>query len=180
MSRVYPQVAPWATDISLASPTGIMGRLLLVISMKRIVTICCLILLSNVGLAWSQSARPYRFDPLMTKLVSVKWLSNHGPGFGSGNEFYKLSKEFLESHNPSDFQRMLYSRNPIVKAMGLLCLAQTDSDKYWLVLLSHWQDNEEVHLHQGCIVSTITIGEFTQRLLLNPYFLNPEGKRPAM
>lgn len=158
----------------------ILGWLLLVMSMKRIVIVCCLVLLGNVELAWSQSARQHGFDPLMTKLVSVKWLSNHDPGFGGSNEFYKLSKEFLKTHNRSDFQRMVYSRNPIIKAMGLLCLAQVDSDKYWLVLLSHWQDNEEVYLHQGCIVSKITIGEFTQRLLLNPYFLDPEEKRSAM
>ena len=75
---------------------------------------------------------------------------------------------------------MVHSRNPIVKAMGLLCLAQLDSDKYWLTLLSHGKDNEEVYLHQGCIVSKVTIGEFTQRLLSNPYFLDSAEKRPAM
>lgn len=127
----------------------------------------------------SQSSKPRGYDPLSTKLASVKWLSNHDPGFGS-NEFYKLSKEFLESHNPSDFKRMVYSRNPIVKAMGLLCLAQVDFDKYWLTLLSHWKDNEEIYLHQGCIASKVTIGEFAQRLLSNPYFLDPGEKRPAM
>ena len=158
----------------------IVGWLLMVMSVRRIVIPCCFVLLGNVGLAWSQSARPHGFDPLMTKLVSVKWLSNHDSGFGGSNEFYKLSKEFLKTQNSSDFQRMVYSRNPIIKAMGLLCLARIDFDKYWLVLLSHWQDNEEVYLHQGCIVSKITVGEFTQRLLRNPYFLDPEEKRPAM
>ena len=89
-------------------------------------------------------------------------------------------KSSWKSHNPSDFQRMVHSRNPIVKAMGLLCLAQLDFDKYWLTLLSHWNDNEEVYLNEGCIMSKITIGEFTQRLLSNPYFLEPQRKRPAM
>lgn len=148
--------------------------------MKRIVTLCCLVLLCNVGIAYAQSARPRGFDPQSSQLVSVKWLSNHDPGFGGSNDFYKLSKEFLKFHDPSDFKRMVYSRNPIVKAMGLLCLAQVDPDKYWLTLLSHWKDNEVVYLHQGCIVSKITIGEFAQRLLSNPYFLDPEEKRPAM
>jgi len=152
----------------------------LVINMKKILTVCCLVLLSNVGIASSQTAKPRGYDPLLTKLASVKWLSNHDPGFGGSNEFYKLSKEFLESHNPSDFKRMLHSRNPIVKAMGLLCLAQVDSDKYWFTLLSHGNDKEEVYLDQGCIVSKVTIGEFSQRLLSNPYFLDAEKKRPAM
>jgi hypothetical protein len=148
--------------------------------MKKILTVCCLVLLGNVGIALSQSSRPRGFDPLSTELVSVKWLSNHDPGFGSGNKFYTLSKDFLESHNPSDFKRMVHSRNPIVKAMGLLCLAQLDFDKYWLTLLSHWNDTEEVSLNQGCIMSRITIGEFTQKLLSNPHFLEPQGKRPGM
>src|SRR5687768_10891750 len=152
----------------------------LVIRMNKILTVCCLVLLGNTGIALSQISKPRGFDPLSTKLVSVTWLSNHDPGFGGGNAFYKLSKDFLESHDSSDFKRMLHSRNPIVKAMGLLCLAQLDFDKYWLTLLSHWNDNEEVYLHEGCIVSKITIGEFTQRLLSNPHFLEPQRKRPAM
>ncbi len=156
------------------------GRLLLVINMKKILTVCCLVVLSNVAIASSQTSKPRGYDPLLTKLATVKWLSNHDPGFGGGNEFYKLSKEFLESHNSSDFKRMVHSRNPIVKAMGLLCLAQVDSDKYWFTLLSHGKDNEEVYLHQGCIVSKVTIGEFTQRLLSNPYFLDAGEKRPAL
>ena len=136
-------------------------------------------MLGNVGIASSQTFKPRGYDPLLTKLASVKWLSNHDPGFG-GNEFYKLSKEFLLSHNPSDFKRMVHSRNPIVKAMGLLCLAQVDSDKYWFTLLAHGSDKEEVYLHRGCVVSKLTIGEFTQRLLSNPYFLEAEEQRPAM
>ena len=123
----------------------------MVISMKKILTVFCLVLLYNVGIALSQSSKPRGYDPLSTKLASVKWLSNHNPGLGGSNEFYKLSKEFLESHNPSDFKRMVHSRNPIVKAMGLLCLAQVDPDKYWFTLLSHGKDNEEVYLQEGCI-----------------------------
>ncbi|HKO61404.1 MAG TPA: hypothetical protein VJV03_09610 [Pyrinomonadaceae bacterium] len=158
---------------------AIVRQLLLVINMKKILTVCCLLMLGNVGIASSQTFKPRGYDPLLTKLASVKWLSNHDPGFG-GNEFYKLSKEFLLSHNPSDFKRMVHSRNPIVKAMGLLCLAQVDSDKYWFTLLAHGSDKEEVYLHRGCVVSKLTIGEFTQRLLSNPYFLEAEEQRPAM
>jgi hypothetical protein len=148
--------------------------------LKRIVTVCCLVLLANVGIAYAQNAKPRGYDLLSTRLASVKSLSNHDPGFGDSNEFYKLSQEFLKHHNQSDFKLMLFSRNPIVKAMGLLCLAQVDFDKYWLTLLSHWKDNEEVYLHRGCFVSKVTIGEFAQRMLNNPYFLDPLEKRPEM
>ena len=148
--------------------------------MKKILSVCCLVLLGNLGIALSQSSKPRGYDPLLTKLNSVKSLSNYDRGFGGSNEFYKLSKEFLDSHDPSDFRRMVNSRNPIVKAMGLLCLAQLDSDEYWFTLFSHAKDNEEVYLHEGCGVSRITIGEFAQRLLSNPHFLDPEEKRSAI
>lgn len=159
---------------------SIVGQLPSDLGMKRIITACCLVLIGNFAIAYAQRVKPRTFDPLLSKLVSVKWLSNHDPGFGGGNEFYKLSEEFLKTHDPSDFRRMVHDRNPIVRAMGLLCLAQVDGDKDFLTLLSHWKDEEEVYLHQGCVVSKLTIAEFTQRLLINPYFLDPEGKRPAM
>ena len=141
--------------------------------MKNVIAICCLVLLSNIAITQAQSAKPRAFDPLMNKLVKVKWISNHDSGFGGSNEFYKLSKELLKSHERSDFRRMVNHRNPIVRAMGLLCLTQTASDENVLLLLSHWKDEAVVYLHQGCIVRKITIGEFAQRLLSNPHFLDP-------
>jgi len=143
--------------------------------MKNLITACCLSLLTSVAIAQAQSVRPRAFDPAMNRLLTVKWISNHDPGFGGSNEFYKLSKELLESHDSSDFRRMVNQRNPIVRAMGLLCLAQTDKDKYFLLLLSHWEDAEQVSLQQGCIVSKITVGEFVQRLFLNPHFLDEKS-----
>lgn len=149
--------------------------------MKRIITAFCLVVIGNVAIASAQTEKPRRFDFLPNQVISVKSLSNHDPGFGGDNEFYKLSKEFLKTRDVSDFKRMIHDRRPIVRAMALLCLAQIDFDKYWLTLLSHWKDSEQVYLHEGCIVSRITIGEFTQRLLRNPYFLEPDGKRrPAI
>src|SRR5258705_9894990 len=88
----------------------------------------------------------------MIQLLKVKWISNHQAGWGGDNEFYKLSKELLSSHEPSDFRRMVNHRNPIVRAMGLLCLTQTASEENVLLLLSHWKDEAVVYLHQGCIV----------------------------
>jgi len=119
------------------------------------------------------------FDPLLRRLRVVKALSNYDRGFGSPNDFYVLSKEFLAGRSVKDFRRMVNDRNPIIKAMGLLCLAQTDADQLHLTLALHAEDNEEVYLWQGCNVSRITVGEFARRLTSNPYFLDPEGRRPA-
>jgi len=129
-------------------------------------------MLCGFGVADAQVVRSRGFDPSMSKLLTVKWISNHNRSFGGSNEFYQLSKEFLKSHDSSDFRRMVNQRNPIFRAMGLLCLAQLDRDQYFLLLLSHWTDPEEVSLHEGCFVTRITVGEFVQRLLVNPRFLN--------
>ena len=144
-------------------------------AMKNMIIICCLVLVGNITIAQAQSAEPRAFDPLMNKLLTVNWISNHDQGFGGTNEFYKISRELLKDHDSSDFIRMVNQRNPIVRAMGLLCLAQTDKDKCFLLLLCHWKDAEQVSLHQGCIVSKITVGEFVQRLFLDPHFLDQKS-----
>ena len=129
-------------------------------------------MLCGFGVADAQVVRSRGFDPSMSKLLTVKWISSHNRSFGGSNDFYQLSKEFLKSHDSSDFRRMVNQRNPIFRAMGLLCLAQLDRDQYFLLLLSHWTDPEEVSLHERCFVTRITVGEFVQRLLVNPRFLN--------
>jgi hypothetical protein len=128
-------------------------------------------MLGAITSAQGQTAKA--LDPPMTELMKVKWISNHDPGFGGGNDFYKLSKQFLKSHSPADFRRMVNHPNPIVRAMGLLCLAQTEKDESFQVLMSHARDEAVVYLHQGCLVSKITVGEFAKRLLTEPDFLDP-------
>lgn len=120
------------------------------------------------------------FDGLPSKLQKVTAISNHDPGWGGSNDFYRLAKEFLKNRSTTDFRFMLNDSNPIVRAMGLLCLAQSDAEEHSFTLLAHTGDTEEVYLHDGCLISKITIAEFVRRLLQNPYFLEPEGKAPAM
>lgn len=139
--------------------------------MNKLLTL--VLLLAGVTTAHAQSSKPSSFDPLMTELARVKSISNHDPGWGTPNEFYKLSKQFLKSHTAADFRRMLNHFNPIVRAMGLLCLAQKEKDESFLILLAHTNDEAVVHLHQGCFISEITIGEFAKRLLIDPDFLDP-------
>jgi len=140
--------------------------------MTNLIIVCSFVMLGGFGVADAQIAKPRALDPSMNKLLTVKWISNHNQGFGGSNDFYQLSKEFVKSHDSSDFRRMVNHRNPIVRAMGLLCLAQLDRDQYFLLLLSHWTDPEEVSLHEGCFVTRITVGEFVQRLFVNPHFLD--------
>lgn len=140
--------------------------------MRYVITAFCFVMLGSFAVAEAQVPRQ-RFDPAMNKLVKVQWISNYDRGFGSDNEFYKLAKEFVNTRDSAEFRQMANQRNPIVRAMGLLCLAQTDWDHSFDLLLSHRQDPEVVFLHQGCLVTRLTVGEFVQRLFVNPHFLDP-------
>ena len=148
--------------------------------MRNIICVALFLLVGCASPAIAQvDTRPF-FDTLPARLRAVKSLSNHDPGFGGRNDFYLLSKEFLRRGTVKEFKAMARDRNPIVRAMGLLCLAQTDADEHYLTLLLHTKDKEEVYLHEGCIVSKITVGEFARRLQENPYFLEADGKHPAV
>ncbi len=148
--------------------------------MRNLLCASLLLLAGCVSPIFAQGERQPFFDPLPTKLRAVKYLSNHDRGFGGRNDFYLLSKELLSRGTVKEFKAMARDRNPIVRAVGLLCLAQTNADENYVMLLLHAKDKAEVYLHEGCIISKITVGEFARRLLGNPYFLDPEGKRPAM
>ena len=146
---------------------------------------CCCVVLLIFGCFTSALGQGIKLEALsglpISKLRSVAVLSDYElVGWSGKHEFFELSKEFLWAGTESDFKRFLSDRNPVVRAMGLLCLAQTDFNKHFLTLLSHTKDKEEVSLAHGCVISRITVGEFANRLLANPYFLEPEGKKPAM
>jgi hypothetical protein len=148
--------------------------------MKKLLCACLLMFAVCATPTLAQGDKPQRFfDPLPSKLRAVKTLSNHDRGFGNANDFYLLSREFLTKRTEKDFKQMLRDRNPVVRAMGLLCLAEVDAREHYLVLLYHTKDGEEVYLHEGCTVSKITVGEFARRLLNNPHFLDPDGKPHA-
>jgi hypothetical protein len=149
--------------------------------MRNLMCACLLLFAGRAAPVSAQGDKVQRFfDPLPSKLRAVKTLSNHDRGFGGSNDFYLLSKEFLGKHTEKEFKLMLRDRNPVVRAMGLLCLAEVDAREHYLILLYHTKDKEEVYLHEGCVVSKITVGEFARWLLNNPRFLDPDGKRPAV
>jgi len=81
--------------------------------MTNLIIVFSFVMLVGFGVAEAQVARPRALDPSMNKLLTVKWISNHNPGFGGSNDFYQLSKEFLKSHDSYDFKRMANQLNPI-------------------------------------------------------------------
>src|SRR5687768_8136816 len=124
--------------------------------------ICCCMALLIFGCFSSALGQGIKSEALcclpISKLKSVDVLSDYElVGWTGKHEFFRLSKEFLRDGTERDFKRFLSDRNPVVRAMGLLCLAQTDLDKHFLTLLSHTKDKEEVSLAHGCVISRMRV-----------------------
>ena len=134
-------------------------------------------MMSAVGHVFGQSLRT-NLSFVIGRLQAIKEISNHERiGWGSANnEFYNLSKELLKMRMEKDFRQMITNSSPVVRAMGLLCLTQMNEDERYSTLSPFIEDPERVSLAEGCMISTITIGEFARRLLANPYFLEPGGR----
>src|SRR6266850_1398453 len=99
--------------------------------------ICCCMALLIFGCFTSGLGQGMKFESLnglpISKLRSINVLSDYElVGWSGKHEFFELSKEFLWAGTERDFMRFLSDRNPVVKAMGLLCLAQTDFDRHFL------------------------------------------------
>jgi hypothetical protein len=88
-----------------------------------------------------------------------------GRGSGSG-AFFNLSKIFLQKGKEEEFLKLTTDENPVVRSMGLLCLAQ--NKKSIQVLKEHLSDQDIIEYQPlGCIISRTTIGQFTRNLLHN-------------
>jgi hypothetical protein len=144
---------------------------------NRSILVTCLIIVASCASVFPQnSKRQIFFDDLSSRLRAVKSVSNYDHGWGNNNEFYKLSKDFVGRRSFEELRRMTNDKNPVVRAMGLLCLAQSIPAEDRVILWAHVSDKETIYFHQGCGFSMITVGDFTKELIRNPYFLEPEGK----
>jgi len=77
-----------------------------------------------------------------------------------------LSKIFIEKGAEHDFLKMSMDEDPVVRCMGLLCLAQYDESTY--TLNQHLTDTSLInYCPGGCSVSPITVGNFVRKLLSN-------------
>ncbi len=101
---------------------------------------------------------------------------DHVGGFGGlaiePTPFLELSVVFIEAGNRQLFDSFLDSTNSIAKAMGLVCLSQTDSNAFRVAAtkiraaihpLTVWTG--------GCMPLRMTLGELATELQQNPNFL---------
>lgn len=89
----------------------------------------------------------------------------------SEGEFYRLSKIFLKSGKVEYYKWLLKDKNPVVRMMGLVCLAQTLSRaEFENIARSQANDNERVDYMMGCFILHATVGKIAAELVKDPNF----------
>jgi hypothetical protein len=119
--------------------------------------------------------RRYELRSIVWKLRTVKQVSSATPGWTPPGEFFKLSLELLRYGNEDEFRKLLTDDNPILRVMGLVCLAQLDFEKHSQTLREHATDQAVVALADQCTVSNLTVGRIAGMLLKQPDFLGHQS-----
>lgn len=115
--------------------------------------------------------RLYELRSIVWKLRTIKQVSSIAPGWSPPGEFFTLSEDLLRYGEAKDFKNLLEDENPIVRVMGLICLAQTDFEKYAPTLRIFLIDKAEIVLHNKCLIGRTTVGKIAAHLLEDPNFL---------
>ncbi|HEV2881441.1 MAG TPA: hypothetical protein VGX24_09215 [Pyrinomonadaceae bacterium] len=119
--------------------------------------------------------RRYELRSIVWKLRTVRQVSSRTPGWSPPGEFFKLSVELLRYGNEAEFQKLLKDENPILRVMGLVCLAQLDFEKHSQTLREHAIDKAIVALADQCTIADLTVGRIAGMLLKNPDFLGHQN-----
>jgi hypothetical protein len=120
--------------------------------------------------------RRYEFTSLAFKLRGVKRVTSRTPGWTAAvGEFFRLSEEMLRYGSAGDFERLAEDENPVVRVMGLVCLARADPEKSAAVLPLHFGDQAVVDVSHNCVTYETTVGRLARRLLSEPNFLGHES-----
>lgn len=123
--------------------------------------------------------------PLADARESLQQLDSVGSrvvGYGGKpSKFYKLMQIFLKHGSQADFDELLSSTNPIVRAMGLACIARGD-EAYAIGTLTDRLNRRELFLcfPHGCVGGDISEGFFARQLLENRRHLECDQPEPLL
>jgi len=114
-----------------------------------------------LGLAYAEES----LESELKQLRKIGAVTGSAVGIAAApGDFFKLSKIFIQKGKEEDFLKLTSDANPVVRAMGLLCLAQ--HKKSISTLKEHLTDKGLIHYCAGgCTVWTITVGNFVRKLL---------------
>ncbi|MHC4351479.1 MAG: ankyrin repeat domain-containing protein [Planctomycetota bacterium] len=109
------------------------------------------------------------------QLDNLGTVSGSAVGFAARpGAFYTISLILSEPFEEAEFLKMTRDDNPVVRAMGLICLARHDRTRYEETIQSFYSDRTEVrYMPMGCILGGTTLGELAMRILQDPDALDP-------
>ena len=88
-------------------------------------------------------------------------------------DFYTISLILSDPFEEEIFLDMLQNDNPIVRAMGLICLARENLPLYEKNIRSLYTDNAVVlYDPRGCVVTGITLGQLAKSIIEYPNMIN--------
>ncbi|MHC4533786.1 MAG: hypothetical protein ACYS6K_07535 [Planctomycetota bacterium] len=110
------------------------------------------------------------------QLKKARRVTGSAVGFGgSPGEFFNLSKVFLQKGKEEDILKLTEDENPVVRSMGILCLAK--HTKSANKLRKHITDSGIIYYFPGgCMGSQITVGNFVRKLLLDVNHLDRRNR----
>jgi ankyrin repeat protein len=88
-------------------------------------------------------------------------------------DFYTISLILSDPFEEEKFLDMLQNDNPVVRAMGLICLARENLPLYEKNIRSFYTDTAVVRYDpRGCVVTGITLGQLAKRLIEDPNMIS--------
>jgi hypothetical protein len=90
---------------------------------------------------------------------------------GLPTRYYEISKIFIKHAKERDINILLANKNPIIKAMGLICLANNKDISINIRLYNYVNSTEKVQLQLGCVVGESTLGILAKHLIDDPKYL---------
>lgn len=114
------------------------------------------------------------FAKAVVELRKVKTVaSTHTGVAGIPSLFGEVSLELLKFGTDEDFLEFLKDKSPVVRSMGLYCLAQKDVKKYADVLKKFLADEEQIKLVITCdVYENAKVGDVAKILLEDPKNMN--------
>lgn len=109
-------------------------------------------------------------ETAMEHLKDVGIVSGYAVGYsGSPGDFYTISLIISEPFEEKIFMQFVQSDNPVIRAMGMICLARKDKLKYERQVHSFYKDTAEVkYVPMGCVISTITLDNLARKITEDP------------
>ena len=122
-----------------------------------------------------------QYSSFLTVVKKVELLKSVSYRVGltlAAGEFHKLSEECLRLGRVEDFKVLLRDQNPIVRVMGLICLAQSiGPDEFAENAKALYTDAAPVRYTNGCVLNqSATVGMIAKRLVEKRFFLAAEER----